>query len=208
MPRHSPTGFFGPSRCVVPTPGLTSEYSTCSVCVCVCVCIHTHIHPRTLPSPSKNRSDPDNTHIVPSVKNFPIRQATNALHRLAEPLHPRPPTLMNKLSIHERMCIPCREYVRKYVRWCLQHLCYANTCKCTGAQHTCLVPHLPQQMQIHPRMHTYAIVQQLRCHGNYCKICWVLCKHRAGCCLLHAHLLSRRSVTRWLPAQENNPNPR
>ena len=50
MPRFSPSGFFGPSRCLVPTPGLTSEYPMCSVCVCVCAYTHTytyvHFHPR------------------------------------------------------------------------------------------------------------------------------------------------------------------
>jgi len=30
----------GLSRCLVPTPGLTSEYPTCSVCACACS--HTH----------------------------------------------------------------------------------------------------------------------------------------------------------------------
>ena len=47
MPRFSPSGFFGPSRCLIPTPELTSEYPICAVFVCVCV--YTHIHPHTLP---------------------------------------------------------------------------------------------------------------------------------------------------------------
>ena len=42
MPRFSPSGFFGPSRCLIPTPGLTSKYPVCAVCVCVCVRIYTH----------------------------------------------------------------------------------------------------------------------------------------------------------------------
>ena len=43
MLRFSPSvsGFFGPSRCLVPTPGLTS-HSPCMVCVCVCIYTHTH----------------------------------------------------------------------------------------------------------------------------------------------------------------------
>jgi len=53
MSRYSPSGFFRPSRCLVPTPGLTSEYFTCSVCACVR--IHTHVHQHTFPLPSKNR---------------------------------------------------------------------------------------------------------------------------------------------------------
>jgi len=47
MPRFRPSGFFGPSRCLIPTPGLTSKYPICVVCVCACVYTHTHTH--TLP---------------------------------------------------------------------------------------------------------------------------------------------------------------
>jgi len=47
MPRFSPSGFFGPSKCLIPTPGLTSKYPICVVCACVCVYTHTHTH--TLP---------------------------------------------------------------------------------------------------------------------------------------------------------------
>jgi len=46
MPRLSPSGFFGASRCLIPNPGLTTEYPICGVCVCVCV--YKHIHPHTL----------------------------------------------------------------------------------------------------------------------------------------------------------------
>ena len=46
MPRFSPFGFFGPSRCLIPTPGLTFEYLICAVCVCVCV--YTHLLPPAL----------------------------------------------------------------------------------------------------------------------------------------------------------------
>jgi len=47
MPIFGPSGFSGPSRCLILTPGLTSEYPICTVCVCVCV--YTHLHPHTLP---------------------------------------------------------------------------------------------------------------------------------------------------------------
>ena len=40
MPRFSPSRLFGPSRCLIPTPGRTSEYPMCSMCVCVR--IHKH----------------------------------------------------------------------------------------------------------------------------------------------------------------------
>ena len=51
MPIISPSGFFGSSRCLIPTPGLTSKYPICAVCVCVCV--YTNTHPHTLPPASK-----------------------------------------------------------------------------------------------------------------------------------------------------------
>ena len=47
MPRFSPSGYIRPSRCLVPTPGLTSEYHICAVCVRVCV--YTHLHPHKPP---------------------------------------------------------------------------------------------------------------------------------------------------------------
>ena len=91
MPRFSPSGFFGPSRCLIPTPVLTSEYPhLCSVCVCVR--IHTHT-PTYTPTRVNNGEDTDNTPISPSVKNKPLRQATNAWPGLAEIPHLRSPTL-------------------------------------------------------------------------------------------------------------------
>jgi len=75
MSRFSPSRFFGPSRCLVPTPGLTSKH-LCSVCVCVR--IHTLTHTYT-PTCVKNREDTNNTTIFPSIKNSTLRQATSAL---------------------------------------------------------------------------------------------------------------------------------
>ena len=50
MLRFSPSLFLGPSKCLLQTPGLTSEYPVCAVCVCVCADTHTythiHSHPR------------------------------------------------------------------------------------------------------------------------------------------------------------------
>jgi len=36
LPRFSPSGFFGPSKCLVPGPELTSS-TACALCVCACV---------------------------------------------------------------------------------------------------------------------------------------------------------------------------
>jgi len=71
MPRFCQSELFGPSRSLIPTPWLTSEYPVCAVCVCVWVYTHTctYIH--------SHRTD--NTPISSSVKNIPPRQATSAL---------------------------------------------------------------------------------------------------------------------------------
>ena len=45
MPRFSPSGVFGSSWCLVPTPGFTSSTLWA---VCKCVCIYANIHPQTL----------------------------------------------------------------------------------------------------------------------------------------------------------------
>jgi len=37
---------------------------------------------------------------------------------------------MNNLRIHERICTPCSERVRKCVRWCSQYLFNVHTCTC------------------------------------------------------------------------------
>jgi len=57
----------GPSRCLIPTPGLTSEYPICAVCICVCV--YTTPIPTYTPTHVNNRADTEITPIFPSVKN-------------------------------------------------------------------------------------------------------------------------------------------
>jgi len=60
MPRFGPSGFLGPSRCLIPTPGLTIEYPICAVSVCVCVRIHAHTptYTPTLIKIEKTRTTP------------------------------------------------------------------------------------------------------------------------------------------------------
>jgi len=58
MPRFSPSGFFGPSRCLIPTPGLTSKYPICAVCVCVCVYTHTPTYTPTCVKINKTQTTP------------------------------------------------------------------------------------------------------------------------------------------------------
>jgi len=78
-----------------------------------------------------------------SKRNYYIispRVTTNAIiiHTLARPPHPRPPTPMNKLRIHERICTTCSECVRNLCTLMSKHLCNAHTCVCTDAQrHLC-----------------------------------------------------------------------
>ena len=69
MPTFSLSGYFGPSRCRVATPGLISEYHTCSVCVYLRIHIlntNIHFYPR-----QKIEENTDNTCIFPHVENNP-----------------------------------------------------------------------------------------------------------------------------------------
>jgi len=49
---------------------------------------------------------------------------------------------------------------------------------------------LSTKMLMHPCICNGA---DIFCHGNYCELSWVLCKHHAGCRLPHALLLSPRN---------------
>jgi len=78
LARFSPSRFFGPSKCLVPTPELKSSTS-CAVCVCVCICTPTYTPTRAA---SKIEKTKDNVSVSPSIKNNLPRQATSALHRV------------------------------------------------------------------------------------------------------------------------------
>jgi len=71
MPRFCPPVFSGISKCLVPTPVLTSECPTCSVCVRARM--HTHTYTYT-PTSRQHREDTDVTPISLSVKKKPQRQ--------------------------------------------------------------------------------------------------------------------------------------
>jgi len=119
LPRSSPSGFLGPSKCPVPTSGLTSS-------------IYTHIHPRTFPPASKIEIHKTTQHVYlfPSIKNNPPRQATSDLHRLIEFPHLPPQTQKNKLRTHERMCTLCSDCkTDMYGNFeCQKHLWNVYTC--------------------------------------------------------------------------------
>jgi len=71
MPSFSPSGFFRPSKCLVPTPGLTSEYPTWSVCACVR--IHTHTPTYTL-TPVKKQTKYRQYFYLPHLQNNELLQ--------------------------------------------------------------------------------------------------------------------------------------
>jgi len=120
---------------------------------------------------------------------------------------------MNKLHIHERICISCSERVSNVYAdvhntcltytsvhaWCSQH-----RLKCA--------PHSPQQMHMRSCMRAYATVQKLLCHGSYCEL--ILSLARASCrlsfaarsCCPSCCLDQTRRLT--LFAQEIRSNPR
>jgi len=93
MPKFGPSRIFGPSKCLVPTPGLTVIGKPHVQCVTVCVCVYPHVHPQTLSPPSKNRENTDITSIFPNVKNNVPRQQQVPCQ--AEPPHCRAPTRMS-----------------------------------------------------------------------------------------------------------------
>ena len=108
MPRFSPSGSFGLSRCLIPTPGLTSKYLICAACVYVCVYTH------TLPPALKIEKTQTTPLSFLLSKNNPPRQATSAFIDLlnpAEPPHPHSPMLneTNCTVIHARICTSCSE---------------------------------------------------------------------------------------------------
>ena len=82
--------------------------------VCVCAYIHpyTHIH-----SHPRQKLEKIQTILLSySCQNkAPRQQEVPCIDRLAEPTHPHPPTLMDKLCTHERTCTPCGGCVSKYL---------------------------------------------------------------------------------------------
>jgi len=106
------------------------------LCACVCACIHKETHVHSYPS----KKDRENKTIPLSflISIIMSHSSKCALHRLAEARHPCPPTLMNKLRMHERKCTPWGECVWKDVNWCQKQLYSLHTCTCTFAKETCL----------------------------------------------------------------------
>ena len=101
MPTFSPSAFFGPYRCLIPTPGLIgtvvkNEYPICAVCVFygVFVCIYTHIHPHTNPPALRIKQ----TQTTPT-SFFVLKIIPHAKQQLVEPPLPRSVTL-NEQTAH------------------------------------------------------------------------------------------------------------
>jgi len=75
---------------------------------------------------------------------------------------------MNKLCIHERMCTPCFECVRKCVRWCRNTYLNIHTCKCRVTKNTCL----NARCTLHKNAHAPAHARL--CNGAKSSLPWKL----------------------------------
>jgi len=125
MPRFSPSGFFCPSRCLVPTPGLTLSTPR-AVCVCAYTHTYTHTHSHSRQKIGNTQTTlltPLLSKTIPHAKNNPPRQATSTLHKGAQSPHPLPSTLRSKLHINERICTPCSECVANVYAPVKEHRC-------------------------------------------------------------------------------------
>jgi len=151
MPRFSPSEFFGPSRCLFPTPGLTSKYPICVVCVCVRV--YTHVHPYTLPPVLRIEKTTDNTPIFPCVKNNPTVPRNKRSHRLVEPPHPHSPML------NETNCTYMRYRERHIYLYTHIHI-YIYT-----PTHTHTLTHIYTfiHIRVYTYIHTYIYIYIYKC---------------------------------------------
>jgi len=184
MPRFSLSGFFRPSRCLIPTPGrLTSEYPICAACVCVCV--YTYPHPHTLPPAltiDKTQTTPLSlllSKITPHAKQqvpsytswtppslFPNTEWTNCTYMSAY-AHPVASAYANVYTDVHNTCktyTPCSQHLSK----CMNTL--RTKCTCTRA----CVP--MQQCRNFFAMEAIA------------NLYWVLREHRACCRLPYLYV--------------------
>ena len=147
MLRFSPSGFFGPSRCLITTPGLTPEYPKCAVCVCACA--YTHIQPHTLPPTlkiEKTQTTPLLSKITPCAKqqvpsytswtppsSLPNVECTKCTY-LSAYAHPVASVYAN---VYANVHNACLTYTPAHA-WCSQHLSKCmhtlrKICTCTPA---------------------------------------------------------------------------
>jgi len=92
--RDCPSGFFGLSRCLVPTLGSHPSTPRVVRVLRVCDCVHPHT-PTYTPTPVKNRKNTDNTLIL-LMSKIKHNAGNQCQRRLVEPPYPYPLTLMNK----------------------------------------------------------------------------------------------------------------
>jgi len=192
MSRFSPSGFFRPSRSLIPTPRLTTEHPICAVCVCVC--IYTHIHPHTLPPVLKlektqttplslilSQINPHAKQLVLSYTNstpplsFPNAEWTNWTYMSAY-VHPVASVYANACADVHNTCLtytPAHAWCSQHVLKCMHTL--RKKCTCTRA---CA----PMQ-----RCRSFFAMEAIA------NLSWVLREHRAGC----------RSPTALLPFRRN-----
>jgi len=167
MPRFSPSGFFEPSRCLISTPGLTSEYTICAVCVCVCV--YTHIHPHTLPPALR----------IEKTQTSPLsfllsKIQTSPLSFLLSKITPRAKQQVFSLT----SWTPPSSFPNAKWTNCTYMSAYAHPVASVYANvyadvhNTCLTythAYSPLKMHMHSCMRAYASVQKILCHESYCE---------------------------------------
>jgi len=78
---------------------------------------------------------------------------------------------MIKLRIHECMCRPCSECVRKYVCWCQKHLCNVHTCTHSGHLFSATPTTMNTHTHAHARLCNGAITSLPETVENYLESC-------------------------------------
>jgi len=155
MPRFSPSGFLGPSRCLITTPRLISKYPICAVCVCVCV--YTHLNPHTLPPAlkiEKTQTTPISL-LLSKITSHAKQQAPSYTSWTPPPLFPNAewtnctymcayvhPVASVYANVYTDVHNTCLTYAPAHT-WCSQHLS------------TWMHVYSPQKMHMHSCMRAY-----------------------------------------------------
>jgi len=217
MPGFSSSGFFGPSRCLIPTPGLTpSNPSVHCVCVrahthCVYVCIRacgTHT-PTYTPTRVKNRETQTTPLFFLLSKITPHAKQQVLLQTSWTSSSSFPNAKWNKLHIHARICTSCSE--REANVYDNVH----NICRTyTPAHAWCSTT--PVNACTLSAKNAYALVHARLCNGAEASLPWKLLRIYLQSCasivqavICHPPSCRLDEISRLtLFAQEIRPNPR
>jgi len=140
------------------------------------------MHPHTLPPALK----------IKKTKTTPLSLLLSKITPHAKQQVPSltswtPPPSSPTVTLNEQTAHTCtvthvhtlqRVCVRKCVCWC-QTTCLTYTPAHAWCSKTpvWIDATLSTKMHMHPCMRAYATTQKYLCHGNYCEMSWVLCKH-------------------------------